>query len=304
MRYLPYGRKVNTMKLFDFHCDTVYEMHKRGLSFDNDKLHIAKEKTRSFKKYVQVFALWTDNTLSDDEAYRNFFDMLPYYESISEPNIKKILGVEGSALLGDDINRLNVLYEKGVRVLTLVWRDTCKIGGAYNTDVGLTDFGRKVVLRCFELGIVPDLSHASRKMIKEVLALAKKAGKPVIASHSNSYSMCAHDRNLLDEDFTEICKTGGIVGISLAPQHLCINEKECEISDVIRHIKHYLSLGYGDKVCFGCDFDGVSNLPRNINGVEDLYKIFDALTQNKFTEEQICGFFFDNAANFAERNNL
>lgn len=290
------------MKLFDFHCDTVYEMHKHNLCFDNDRLHITKEKSQNYNEYTQVFALWTDNTLSDDEAYENFFSMLPYYESISEKNIRKILAVEGGALLGDDIKRLDVLSEKGVKVLTLVWKDNCKIGGAYNTNMGLTDFGRQVVLRCFELGIVPDLSHASRKMIKEVISLAKEYKKPVVASHSNAFSVCPHERNLTDEDFIEIAKLGGIVGISLAPQHLCnIDEKECEISDIVKHLGHYLSLGYTSSVCFGCDFDGVSKLPRKINGVGDLQEVADALTQNKFTEEQISGIFYENAARFAER---
>ena len=121
------------------------------------------------------------NTLSDDEAYERYNYIFKYVNEIelcgarfctsssdyfecAENGARLFLAVEGANLLGGDILRLDKLYSDGVRFLTLVWKGTSCIGGAWDTDEGLSSFGREVVKRCSELGIVVDLSHASHKM--------------------------------------------------------------------------------------------------------------------------------------------
>ena len=84
------------------------------------------------------------------------------------------------------IENLKKLYDMGVRFLTLVWAGECSLGGAHDTDIGLTDFGYEVLNGCFELGIVPDVSHASDVMFWQVYEEAKRRGKPFVATHSNS----------------------------------------------------------------------------------------------------------------------
>lgn len=309
------------LRLFDLHCDTLYECNKQNKSLVSNDLNLSLKRLSEYERFCQVLAMWSDPKDSEDENYRNFFmarellarqlseaeklgisvrlcqDSHTLAEAEDQGSMAVMLAVEGGRLLRDDISRLDNLYEAGVRFLTLVWNKTCKIGGAHDSDEGLTDFGREVVLRCFELGIIPDVSHASAKMTNEVLEMCEKSGKVCVATHSNSYAVRNHRRNLDDASFRRISRLGGIVGISLAPNHLTSGDK-CTIDDIVAHIERYLSLGGEDTVCLGCDLDGVGHLPEGIDNVSDLYKIADKLAQNNYNEILIDKIFYANARNF------
>lgn len=306
------------MKYTDLHCDTAYEIYKSKSGLNQNGYHIDMEKAKIFDRYSQVFAVWSDNEKGDDENYEDFFKIRNYLiENLSEngmnlcktgleyeENIIKnkncaFLAVEGGKLLSDDIKRLDVLYENGVRFLTLVWNGICKIGGAFNTCEGLTDFGKEVVRRAEELGIVIDLSHSSDKMINDVFEMT---GKPVIASHSSSRSiMCCHRRNLADEQFLEIKKRGGIVGISLCRGHIADENGPVTITDIIKHIDYYMSLGGENTVCFGCDFDG-AEMPDGIENISGVEKICGGLKKIGYGDTLIENITHKNADNFILRN--
>ena len=310
---------MKKLRLFDLHCDTLYEALRQNRSLMTNDLGISFDRLCEYERFTQVLAMWSDSRIDEDTAFQRFFAARDKLEnelrsdgrvvlcrsdaelSAAESAGKNavFLAVEGGKLLGEDIHRLDELYLAGVRFLTLVWDKTCAIGGAHDTDVGLYDFGKNVVGRCFELGVIPDVSHASEKMCGEVIGLARDAGKVCIATHSNSRAVCDHPRNLTDQHFCDIASLGGIVGISLAPMHLTSGYLEkCGISDVVAHIEHYLSLGGEDAVCLGCDLDGVSRLPDGIQSVSDLEKIADALAQINYTDTLIDKIFYANARNF------
>lgn len=312
-------------KLFDLHCDTLYEILRQNKRLSTNDLHISLERLSEYERHTQVFAMWSDPRNDEDTSFRRFEEAaallknelskspdtvfcrsgkdLANAESLCKNSA--FLAVEGGRLLSDKLERLNVLYDEGVRFLTLVWDGNCKIGGAFDTSGGLTDFGRKTVEKCFELGIVPDISHASDKMISEVIEMAEKAGKKCIATHSNSRFVCNHPRNLTDENFKRISNLGGIVGISLAPMHICENYRDkCDIDDVVRHIEHYISIGGENTVALGCDFDGVSYLPNGISNVSDVCKIADKLKNAGFSDTLINKIFYENAREFIFRNLL
>lgn len=291
------------MKYFDSHCDTLYEMYKRDLSFCDSALQVNSKAFSSFESYGQIFAVWSQHEKSEKESWEQFFKIKEVYEKQILPNksdaFTPVLAVEGGKLLEGKLERIKILYNHGVRIITLVWKDDCCIGGAYNTENGLTEFGREAVCEMLKAGIVPDISHSSDKTAFETLEIAGKYGKPVIASHSNSRSVFYHKRNLTDDLFEGVKKTGGIAGISMAPQHLA---ERADISAVCAHIAHYLSLGGEDNVCLGCDFDGVESLPDGISGVLEISKIFDALTKSGISGRAIEKIFYINMEKFIREN--
>lgn len=301
------------MKYTDLHCDTAYEIYKSKSGLSKNNYHIDMEKTKIFERYSQIFAIWSDNEKDDDENYEDFFKIINYFtENLSENDInfcttgleydesknknRAFLAVEGGKLLSDDITRLNVLYENGVRFLTLVWNGICKIGGAFNTDEGLTDFGKEAVRRAEELGIIIDLSHSSDKAVSDVFKIITK---PVIATHSNSRSVFDHKRNITDEQFLEIKKRGGIVGISLCSPHL--SAKPAAIPDIIKHIDYYMALGGENTVCFGCDFDG-AEIPEDVVNISGIEKICAELKSIGYNDTLIENIMHKNADNFIIRN--
>ncbi len=308
---------MKDIPIFDLHCDTLYECRRQNKRLLENDLCLSLKRLSEYKQFSQILAMWSDHRIGEEEAFKNFLeacDMLAaelggvsgvklctcdseLAECENHGHGALFLAVEGGKLLADRIRRLDTLYEKGVRFLTLVWNDPCKIGGSNLTDEGLTDFGFRVVNRCFELGIIPDVSHASDKMTDEVISLAEESGHVCIATHSNSRSICDHRRNLTDDRFKRISELGGIVGISLAPIHLTKNEI-CTVDDIVRHIEHYLSLGGENTVCLGCDLDGVDILPSGIKTVSDIEKIADALGRINYTDALIKKIFYANARNF------
>lgn len=293
--------------LFDLHCDTLLELYKKKENIEDNSLHISLKKVQNFNKYFQVGAIWSDYRLTDDEAYFRCLDVIDYAKSqnvnftVNLNNLYKhnfILGIEDSRLLNNDIQRLDYLHSLGVRILTLNWKNNSCIGGGWNTSYPLSNFGKKVILRAFELGITVDVSHSSVESFWDVVALSENLGFSPIASHSNSNSVCNHKRNLNDEQIKKISELQGLIGISLVSEHIGINR---DLDSILRHVDYFLKLGCFNSLCLGCDFDGTNSLPYNVNSVEDLSLLFYKI-QNEFGKEIAMKIFFENAFNFFEKN--
>ncbi len=307
------------ISLFDTHCDTAYELYHRGEELCENSCHISLSHADSYEKYVQLFAIWSDRRCDDQHCWENFhkiadnFDRLIENESTSISCIRTgtemdwalsqskkvaVMAVEDARLLAGNIDRLRTLYNRGVRCMTLLWGGETCIGGSHNTESGLTDFGKQVTRGCFELGIIPDISHASEQSVDDVIEIANEYQKPFIATHSNSYSAYAHSRNLRDRHLAELMRLGGIVGVSMCPSHLrdC-SLQNASIDDIVRHIDRYMELGAQDHLCFGCDFDG-TDLPVGISHVDDLYRVADKLVTHGYCNELVENIFWKNAYAF------
>ena len=307
------------MRYFDLHCDTLFEMEKRGEGFFNmGALAVSFENAALFDKYARVMAIWTKSGISDDEAYDRYKAVVSHMKNCmddrvalcrthgdliaaqSAGKIPFFLAVEGATLLSGDISRLDTLYADGVRFLTLTWKDDGCIGGSWNTEDGLSDFGRKVVTRSAELGITVDLSHASHKMMADVFDMAKTLPLRVIATHSNSDALCPHGRNLTDAEARQIAALGGIVGISFTPGHLNPSGT-ADISDIVAHAEHYLSLGLENSLSIGADFDGIVNLPRGIINEKNIVDVENAMKKAGIPALTVDKIFWQNAENFIKK---
>ncbi len=300
------------MNFADLHCDTPYELYKTKQNITSNELHISLNKCDNFSRYIQTAAIWSDFAKSNDECYTQFFDICNYFKKQAGYLIRYnsgqirgsgrtsfVLAVEDARLLNGNLKRLDKLYNAGVRLMTLTWKDVSCIGGSWNTAVGLTDFGYRCVEKMFEVGIIPDISHGSKALLLDVCKIAKSVGKPFCATHSDSFSVCPHRRNLTDDDAKLIVSCGGIVGISMCPFHLA--SKNAKTEHIINHIDHYISVIGEDSVAFGCDFDGVASLPQGINDITSIKYVFSESCL-KFGERISEKIFFNNAYNFLLTN--
>ncbi len=303
---------INT--LADLHCDTAYELFVRKESFYNNSLAISYKSTFGFDEYLQVMAIWSDKRLDDNQAYFKFFEILNYLRNdiskscdtrifdgkdIESKNIF-FVSVEDARILSGDISRLDALYKEGVRLITPLWSGKTCIGGSFDTDIGLSKFGKNVIEQCCNLGIIPDISHASEKSSHDILDICKDK-IPVIASHSNSQSIFSHPRNLNDELFAEIKHGKGLVGINLCREHLGMSEFHTDTTIILRHIEHFLSLGGEDTICFGCDFDGAIP-PHNYESIESLPYLANEMLKIGYSETLIKKIFYLNAKKFILKN--
>ncbi len=305
---------MKSFSLADMHCDTPFELFSRKESFWQSDLSVSAAKSNVYNNFLQVAAVWSDKRLDNDSAYFRTLEIIDYFKSdlkkgndasfwIDNKNtrIKFILSIEDARILNGDTERLYHLYDEGIRILTPLWRGCSCIGGAYDESVGLTDFGKLVVKTSTELRIIIDISHASEQSVVDIFDISDGA-VPIIASHSDSRSVFPHKRNLSDEQFIGIKRTGGVVGINLCAEHLGYDGKGASAIDrVMEHIEHYLALAGEDTVCFGCDFDGAET-PLELCDITSLLSLAEKMSALNYSDHLIEKIFYLNAENFIKKN--
>lgn len=131
-----------------------------------------------------------------------------------------LMGVEGGHMIENDLRLLDILYRLGGRYLTLThmvsldWADSSSDKPRAN---GLSDFGRQVVARLNQLGMMVDISHVSDKTFADTLAVTKA---PVIASHSSCRALADNPRNLSDDMIRQLARNGGVIQINFYSPYL------------------------------------------------------------------------------------
>ncbi|HHW23370.1 MAG TPA: M19 family membrane dipeptidase [Clostridiaceae bacterium] len=298
------------MHFFDAHCDILSAIYNPRELLSN-KRHWDVERALSNGPFFQVFSLFAEDgspgtrkkRMEDQlemvhEAERLYPEKLKMVRSIGDLDewlnkkdvnqVRYMIEAEGAEILGESLEELDRLYDRGLRILTLSWNydnAVCDSVAGQNTHNGLSEFGRQVVERAESLGIIIDLSHCSDKTFSDVEEIA---AKPFIASHSNSRTLCKHRRNLTDSQIISIAKRGGIIGINLFPPFLT-DSGNALILDIIRHIEYISALVGISYVGFGFDFDGIGYAPEAIRGVEDTIKVAEALLRLNYSEESVKG---------------
>jgi microsomal dipeptidase-like Zn-dependent dipeptidase len=166
-----------------------------------------------------------------------------------------IFGVEGAHALEGDIANLDLLYEAGVRMISLThFFDNDYAGSAHGLEKGgLTEKGQELVSRMEELGIVIDLAHLAPAAVDEVLAMATK---PTLVSHGGVKGTCDNPRNVSDEHVRAIAAGGGVVGIGYFEMAVCGTDPR----DVVAAIRHVVDLVGDDHVALGSDYDGATTV--------------------------------------------
>lgn len=288
------------MKLFDLHCDTAYEMRKRRMHLDKNDLMVSLSGASKIEKYRQIMAIWSDCKKNDEECFKEYNLILGNLNHELELNgiCDFPISVEDARILHGNIERVEKLYSDGVAVITPVWGGESCIGGAFDAEAGLTDFGKEAMNTASKLGIILDISHSSLKTASEIADISERHGNPVIATHSCAYGIYSHPRNLRTDQFERIKESGGIVGISFCRYHLT-DSPNCGTEDVLRHIDYYLSLGGERILCIGADMDGAP-MPDGIDGIASMPNIYN-LIEKEFGKEIADRITWKNANGFSEK---
>lgn len=201
-----------------------------------------------------------------------------------------VLSVEDGRDIQGKPERLQLYHDWGVRLITLTWNMKNCFGSPNSKDPavmaeGLTDFGKEAVVRMGEIGILVDVSHLSDGGFWDVERLAKK---PFLASHSNARALSPHPRNLTDEMIRAIGRHGGVIGLNFMPEFL--NEdtvsKQSRVELMVKHARYIINMGGSDVLGIGTDFDGFTG-ELEINGPDQMQKLFDALSAGGFSSSEI-----------------
>ena len=292
----------------DLHNDYVEERvhHPEHRLFSNTKHHTDVARLKAGGVKVQFFVIWTRPDEHDDHFSRamELIDMLEadvtecngevefarnYSEitSVVQRNkIAAVLCLEGGQLIGGRLENIDKFYARGMRYLTLAWNyGTEWCGGATDDPAkGLLPFGKQVIDRLHELGVMVDVSHVNKKSLQQILEYTNTT---VVATHSGAYSVNNHNRNLSDEHIVEIARRGGVIGAVFYPYFLN-NTNQATIADVIKHINHIRNLtGSVDCIALGSDFDGIDLTPQGLESVSTFPNLTKALYEEGYTANEI-----------------
>lgn len=304
------------MNFFDLHCDTIGECANKNLPLKENTLHISLEKGTYLNSWIQVFAIWMPDEKRGRDAADYFDRVYDYYlkelsknediilpcftsddilKAENENKAASILAVEGGSVLCGDIDRISLLKDRGVKILTLTWNDANELGSGCmeKDDKGLTSFGKSAVKELCSAGIVPDVSHLSEKGFYDT---AQEVDFPFIASHSDCNRVHRHKRNLTDEQIDEIIRRKGLIGVNFYKNFLSDNP-ESGFDGVLRHLYHILEHGGEYVAAMGSDFDGCE-IAKELAGIEKISDLWDYLNKNGIPEDTLNSCFYGNARNF------
>ncbi len=293
------------MKLFDLHCDTATECEKHSLSLLSNPLHWDFSRATSlFESSYQITAVYISDETPDEDAWSYASRVLSFIQAHRMPIIRSshdlemyphgiLLAIENGKVIGSDLTKLEELSSMGVVYITLTWNGCNRIGnGALSGErAGLTSFGKQVVQNMIHVGILPDVSHLNERGFWDVLELAD--GHAILASHSDSYSVHPHPRNITDEQFMAIRGSGGLVGLNLCDTHLGAHSFE----QLEAHLDHYLCLGGENTVALGMDLDGTP-IPKEWGGVGIAVRLYEYFLSKGYTQTLIDKLFFENSYSF------
>lgn len=181
------------------------------------------------------------------------------------------LQFQGCDCIDEDLSRIDLFYELGLRVLQITHHYANTFGGgALDKNLsGLTKLGIEGVERMNALGIIPDLSHASDMTGLDVLKASKK---PVIISHTGARGLVKNARCTSDEVIRGVANSGGVTGIFMMSFWLT-EDAVPTVDSLIKQIRHMINVGGIDSVGIANDYSiaGELNLVKvNNNNAEGI----------------------------------
>jgi membrane dipeptidase len=202
-----------------------------------------------------------------------------------------MIGVENAYPMGLDTSNVRKFWERGARYVSLSHNghsqfsdsNTGEFDGTALHD-GLSDLGKEVVGLLNYYGLMIDISHPSKKAIKEMIELSKA---PVVASHSSARALRDHPRNLDDEQLELIKNNGGVIQTTALGSFLTDRkDPPPNISDFMDHIDYMVQKIGIDHVGISSDFDGGGGIV-GWNDASETMNVTDALRERGYSDSEI-----------------
>lgn len=161
-----------------------------------------------------------------------------------------IYGFQDATPIGEDLERVGIFYDLGVRVFQLTYNRRNLIGdGCLEPgNAGLSRFGVGLIERLNERHLLVDLSHAGERSTREAIA---KSSRPIAITHTGCAALAALPRNKTDTELRELADKGGVAGIYLMP--FLRKKGQPTAEDLIAHIEHAIKVCGEDHVGIGSD---------------------------------------------------
>mgnify|MGYP000187483507 FL=1 len=309
------------MNVIDLHCDVLYKLSimEEPVSFHNDpSLQANKQRLLAGKVNVQFFAIFVAADLSPTEKFMSAIRQIELFHShilapnpdiihitdwsqldqLGEQEIGAVLTVEGVDMIGESLEKLELLLDAGVKLVGLTWNqaNAAAHGADESSHLGLTPFGHEVVKLLNSRNIIVDVSHLNEQSFWDVV----KEAKHVIASHSNARSLCDHPRNLTDDQAKALVGKGGHIHLVYYPLFIKNEVKSVTIEDFMHHFVHLARIVGVEHLGLGSDFDGISVFIEDLQDASKTQRVINAL-KDHFEDDHIRGIAANNFKNYIQQ---
>jgi membrane dipeptidase len=353
-------KKIHQKAIFvDSHNDILTACIEKNVRMDDNLKGKTQSDLARFKEAgvdVQIFSVWCDGNMKNPYQFanremdsldavisrnpdkitltRNSYEL---QDALKQHKLAAMFGVEGGHMIESDLTNLDNIYKRGARYMTLTWNnsnpwatsamdETLKKDSLAKTHKGLTDFGKQVIKRMNEIGMMVDLSHVGEQTFWDVI---NTTTKPVIVSHSNAYALCPIFRNLKDDQIKAVAKNGGVIDLNFysgfidstfkkkEAEFIMRHQKELEelikggtvkeyalsvltskyfdevqaarppLTALLAHLDYIVQLAGVDHVGIGSDFDGITSSPRELDDVTNYDLITKALIEKGYSKKDI-----------------
>ncbi|MCE7869790.1 membrane dipeptidase [bacterium CPR1] len=292
----------------DGHADTLALVALKGydLAAPEPAGHLSLPRLQQIDQNLQFLAIFVDPSV---HGYRGFLEALtvasaahrlelPLVRSRADLERSRrssrpqfLLSLEGAGPLQGDLGRLEILFHLGLRAVGLTHNHDNQAAAGCGSPMapppagfrGLRPFGRRLIARMHELGMVVDVAHLARKAFYQVLEVASR---PVINSHTCCARFVDIERNLDDAQLRALASTGGLAAVTYVPRFLK-SEGPVTSEDVLRHLEHMVELMGVDHVALGSDFDGVSELPTDLGHPGQVVNLVERMLRSGWREPDI-----------------
>lgn len=345
--------------LADSHNDVLSTATMKGLNIEQDLTGKTHSDIARFKKGgvdIQVFSIFCDERFGKDTAFKfanieidslyaitgrnpGMMAMVrtasQLRKAIKQHKLACMPGVEGGHMIEDKLENLDSFSKRGVCYMTLTWNNSTSWATSAADETrkkdslphkGLTDFGKQVVKRMNDLGIMVDLSHVGEQTFWDAI---NTTSKPVIVSHSCAYTLCPAFRNLKDDQIKAVAKNNGVIQVNFYSGFLDSNyaknrrafsqRHQSEVDSVkqlkwanyeidewlakkypaeanglrapfsllMDHIDYIVKLAGVDHVGLGSDFDGIESPPQQLDDVTTYPLITKGLLERGYSKKDI-----------------
>lgn len=301
---------MNNMRILDMHCDTLIEcwrakerslregeghlnlkmMKEHGGLGQFFAIYLSRREMQTMDPYDLFHAIYNDyiaELKANQDILRPAYCAADIKKNAEEGYLSSFLTIEDGVFVDGKIERIQEVYDKGVRLLTLLWGFPNSMGypcydDAKDNAQGLTPFGLEVIDKMNELGMIIDVSHMSEGGFYDV---ARHSKKPFLATHSCAKALCPHKRNLTDDQLKIIGETGGVAGVNFECSFLKEGSDYATVEQIITHLNYMVDKAGIEHVGFGSDFDGIDTTGELVN-YTGFDKVIDAM-HKYYNEDQI-----------------
>ncbi|MEQ1507703.1 MAG: membrane dipeptidase, partial [Myxococcota bacterium] len=285
----------------DLHVDTLTELGDRDTTFADPALEAGIPALTAGGTTVIVNVLWPPRdgdhepyTFAQLDRFEQQLRLAPVAERmalartpaeadaiVASGRIATLLALEGAhGIEVSGVEGLGRLHDRGLSMLGLAWSLSNRFAGSSGDGGGgLTPDGAALLAAAQSLGVLIDLSHASRATVLDACAITTA---PLVASHSGATAVNDVPRNLSAEEIACIARSDGVIGVNFHAPFVAAGP--VGIPQVADQVDALVKAAGIDHVGIGSDWDGDIQAPTGLASAAGLPGLWDELRRRGYDD--------------------